>query len=104
MSLIYKDDVNTNLVIATSNLSLPELDTGVNVLKLNIEKPSGLTVEVSLTPSMVDRATGIITYPTVLGDLSEVGEYRVQVHGTFSDGTNSVSDIDSFQVFAKIEV
>jgi len=99
MSLLYQDDVGVNLIIATSNTAIP----GTAVLTLNLEKPGGDAVELAITPTMVDYATGVITYTTVAGDFDEVGEYKIQVHGVFTDA-DEVSDMDTFNVFEKIEV
>jgi hypothetical protein len=99
MSLLYKDDVGVNLIIATSNTAIP----GSAVLTINLEKPGGDAVELAVTPAMVNYTTGVITYTTLAGDLDEVGEYKVQVHGTFTDA-DEVSDMDTFNVLEKIEV
>lgn len=95
MVLVYKDDVGARLTISTNNTSLPT-DTTLTVL---IRKPSGYLI--SATPS-VNWSTGVLTYDTVSGDLDEVGEYRVQVHGVFSDGDDMRSDRDSFVVYEKL--
>jgi hypothetical protein len=99
MSLLYKDDVGVDLIIATSNTSIP-LTT---MITLNLEKPGGDTVELAITADMIDYTTGVITYTTVAGDLDEVGEYKIQVHGVFLDA-DEVSDMDVFNVFEKITV
>jgi hypothetical protein len=52
---------------------------------------------------MVNYTTGVITYTTVIGDLDEVGEYKLQVRGVFTDA-DEVSDMDTFNVFEKIIV
>ena len=98
MSRLYQDDVGVNLVIATGNTSIP----GTAVLTLNVEKPGLTTVTWAITPAMINLVTGIITYPTVAGDLDEVGEYRVQVHGVFTDA-DLYSDIDTFNVQERID-
>jgi hypothetical protein len=46
----------------------------------------------------------VITYPTVSGDLSEVGEYKVQIKGLFVDSSDLVSDQDSFNVYDRLAV
>ena len=98
MSRLYQDDVGVNLVIATGNTSIPDTAT----FTLNVEKPGLTTVVIPITPAMVNLVTGIITYPTVAGDLDEVGEYRVQVHGVFTDA-DLYSDIDTFNVQERID-
>jgi hypothetical protein len=100
MSLLFRDDIGANLVVATHNTTIPLTAT----LSLILEKPSGTTVELSVTPTMVNYTTGVITYPTLDGDLDEAGEYRIQVHGVFVDGTDETSNIDSFTVNEKLTV
>ena len=95
MSLVYVGDVGARLTVATQNTALPT-DT---ILTLIIKKPSGELI--AATPS-VAWSTGILTYDTVAGDLDEIGEYKVQVHGVFSDGDDLRSDKDSFTVYEKI--
>jgi hypothetical protein len=98
MSILYKDDVGAHLVISTSNTAIP----GTAVLTLLLEKPSGTTVVLTVTPEMIDYTTGVITYDTVNGDLNEVGEYKIQIHGVFLDA-DEMSDIDTFTVYEKLE-
>ena len=95
MSLVYVGDVGVRLTVATQNTLLPN-DT---ILTLLIKKPSGELI--SATPS-VNWTTGVLIYDTVAGDLDEIGEYKVQVHGVFSDGDDLRSDKDSFTVYEKI--
>ena len=68
-------------------------------LTILIKKPSGTLL--TKTPT-VDFATGIITYDTISGDLDEIGEYKVQVRGIFTDGDDLWSDRDSFTVYEKL--
>lgn len=98
MSLLFINDVGVHLVISTSNTAIPETAT----LFILIEKPSGVTVKKSVTPGMVNYTTGVITYGTVDGDLSESGEYKVQVHAELLDGTDEMSNIDVFTVNDKL--
>lgn len=100
MSLLYRDDIGANLVITTGNTGIPLTAT----ITLHMQKPGGSTVDLAITPSMINYTTGVITYPTVSGDLDDVGEYIVQLHGAFDDGTNTVSDEDSFYVHEKLIV
>ena len=99
MSLLYQDDVGVNLIISTSNTGIPASGT----LTILLEKPGGDSSTLAVIPSMVDYNTGIITYTTVAGDLDEVGTYRVQVHGVFTDA-DEYFNIDTFNVFERIEV
>ena len=98
MSRLYQDDIGSHIVVETSNTGIPV----TTVLQLHVTKPSGAFETWDITAPMVDYATGIITYHTVATDLDEVGEYRVQVHGVFLDGTDEVSDIDTFTVYQKL--
>jgi hypothetical protein len=93
MSLLYQNDVGVDLIIHTNNNLIPESAT----LNLLTEKPSGNTVSWGVTPLMIDYANGVITYTTVAGDLDEVGIYRLQVHGIFTDA-DEYSNIDTFTV------
>lgn len=95
MSQVYCDDIGARLTINTQNTALPN-DT---ILTLLMKKPSGELI--NATPS-VTWSTGVLTYNTVAGDLDEVGEYKVQVRGVFSDGDDLRSDRDSFTVYEKI--
>lgn len=95
MALVYRDDIGVALTVSTSNLIMPT-DT---VLTILIKKPGGSLI--SATPS-VNWTTGVLTYDTVEGDLDEVGEYKVQVHGVFVDGDDLYSDRDSFMVYDKL--
>lgn len=99
MSLLFQDDVGATLIISTNNTTIPETAT----LTLVVEKPGLDVVTWAITTPMIDYATGVITYTTGVGDLDEVGEYRLQVHGVFVDGSDYTSNIDSFTVNEKIE-
>lgn len=100
MTLLYENDIGAEIIIATGNTAIP-IST---VLTILLEKPGGITVELAVTPTMVNFTTGVITYTTVDGDLCVAGEYRTQVHGVFADGDNIVSDMDTFIVYEKLEV
>jgi len=95
MTLVYRGDIGVRLTISTSNTTMPV----TTALSLLIKKPSGELV--TATPS-VNWTTGVLIYDTVSGDLDEVGEYRVQVHGVFDDGDDLRSDRDSFMVYEKL--
>lgn len=97
MSILYQGDVGAHLLIETKNTSLPVSA----VLTLIMEKPNGTVVVLPVTSGMVDYLTGVITYDTAEGDLDEIGEYRMQVHGVFVDA-DEVSDIDTFTVYEKL--
>jgi len=99
MSRLYVGDIGALIVINTLNTTIP-LDA---VLHLILEKPSGLTVEIDITAPMVNYTTGVITYPTIAGVLSEAGEYKAQIHDV-ATGTDIVSDIDTFTVYSKLTV
>lgn len=94
MSLLYKNDIGVRLLIETENTAIP----GTAVLYVKLTKPSGIATTREVIPADIDYVTGIITYTTVSGDLSEVGEYKVQVRGVFSGGDDYKSDIDTFEV------
>jgi hypothetical protein len=98
MSRLYQDDIGAHIVVETSNTAIP----ASAVLQLHVTKPTGVFATWALTAPMINLTTGVITYHTIAGDLSEVGEYKVQVHGVFLDGTNETSDIDSFTVYQKL--
>jgi hypothetical protein len=100
MSLLYKGDIGAKLVIETENVSIPVSTT----LTMRLEKPSLNTVEISIPGSIVNYTTGVITYTTISGDLNEAGEYKVQIHGSFVDTSDLVSDIDSFVVYDRLVV
>jgi len=93
MSLLYKDDVGVNIVISTSNTTIP----ASAVITIDVEKPGHDVVTWAVTPSMLNYTTGVITYTTVAGDLDEVGLYKVQVHGVFTDA-DEMSEKDRFTV------
>ena len=95
MTLVYRGDIGVRLTISTSNTTMPV----TTALSLLIKKPSGELV--TATPS-VNWTTGVLIYDTVSGELDEVGEYRVQVHGVFDDGDDLRSDRDSFMVYEKL--
>ena len=98
MSRLYKDDIGAHIIVETSNTGIP----ASAVLQLHVTKPSGVFETWALTAPMINLVTGVITYHTVATDLDEIGEYRVQVHGVFIDGTDEVSDIDTFTVYDKL--
>jgi hypothetical protein len=97
MSLLYKDDVGVNLVIQTGNTTLP-VDS---VLTLVIEKPGTSIIEKAITTEMVNYTTGVIVYPTGVGDLDEAGVYKAQVRVAYT-GVDMASDIDTFSVQEKL--
>jgi hypothetical protein len=96
MALPYVGDIGARLTVSTLNLSF-SLTT---VIKILIRKPSGTLM--TKTPSVINLATGELTYDTITGDLDEVGDYKVQVHGIFDDGDDLRSDRDSFRVYEKL--
>ena len=98
MSRLYQGDIGSHIVVETNNTGIPV----TAVLQLHVTKPTGTFVTWALTAPMIDYATGIITYHTTASDLDEIGEYKVQVHGVFLDGTNETSDIDTFTVYEKL--
>lgn len=98
MSLLYKGDIGARLIISTDNTNIAESAT----LHLFLQKPSGTTVEIDITAPMVNYTTGVITYYTVSGDLNESGEYKAQLKGNFVDGSDLVSDQDSFTVYERL--
>ena len=100
MSLLYTGDIGARLIISTDNTNIAPSAT----LTMLLQKPGGTTVEIAITAPMVNYTTGVITYPTVSGDLSEVGEYKVQVKGVFVGGENLVSDQDTFNVYQRLTV
>lgn len=100
MSLLYKGDIGARLIISTNNTNIAPSAT----LTMLLQKPSGTTVEISITAPMVNYTTGVITYPTVAGDLSEVGEYKAQIKGLFVDSSDLVSDQDTFNVYDRLAV
>ena len=100
MSLLYKGDIGARLIISTDNTTIAQSAT----LHMLLQKPSGTTVEIDITAPMVNYTTGVITYYTVVGDLSEVGEYKVQIKGVFVDSSDLVSDQDSFNVYERLIV
>jgi len=98
MSRLYQDDIGATIVIETANTGIPV----TTVLSLIVYKPAGVSEEWAVEESMINFTTGVITYPTVATNLDEIGEYKVQVHGVFLDGTDETSDIDSFTVYEKL--
>jgi hypothetical protein len=98
MSRLYQDDEGVHLIVSTENLAIP--DTAV--LSLVVTKPGGDTVTWALTADMINLTTGDITYSTLPGDLDELGEYQIQVHGVFTDA-DETSNIDTFTVHEKLE-
>ena len=99
MSLLYQDDVGVNIVIATSNTTIPQSAS----LTIHVEKPAQEIISWTVTPEMINYTTGVITYTTVAGDLDDVGVYKVQVHGIFTDA-NEMSEIDTFSVHEKLTI
>lgn len=93
MSLVYKNDVGTKIICNTLNTTIPITAT----IGLIIEKPSGALVTTGAFT--FNFATGVATYSSVAGDLSESGEYRVQVNGTLVTGEILDSEIDTFYVY-----
>jgi hypothetical protein len=97
-SLIYNGDIGARLVVDTENHTLDPTTT----LTLTMKKPSGTIVTLSPPAGGIDYATGIITYPTIAGDLNSAGEYRIQVNAVFSDGDILKSNIDTFNVYENV--
>ena len=96
MALPYVGDIGARLTVSTLNLSF-SLTTVIRIL---IRKPSGVLM--TKTPTVINLVTGELTYDTITGDLDEVGDYKVQVSGTFDDGDVLRSDRDSFRVYEKL--
>ena len=96
MALPYVGDIGARLTVSTLNLSF-SLTTVIRIL---IRKPSGVLM--TKTPTVINLVTGELTYDTITGDLDEVGDYKVLVHGIFDDGDDLRSDRDSFRVYEKL--
>ena len=96
MALPYVGDIGARLTVSTLNLAY----TGTTVLTILIRKPSGILM--TKVPTTVNTTTGELSYDTITGDLDEVGDYKVQVHGVFDDGDDLRSDRDSFRVYEKL--
>lgn len=97
-SLIYKGDVGSRLIIDTENHSIAV----TTVITIGLKKPSGAFTTITPAAGEIDYTTGTITHGAVLGELDEAGEYRVQVHGVFSDGDDLKSNVDTFIVYEPI--
>jgi len=96
MALVYVGDIGARLVVSTLNLSF----NPSTILAILIRKPSGVLM--TKTPGVINLTTGELTYDTIAGDVDEVGDYKVQVHGIFDDGDDLRSDRDSFRVYEKL--
>ena len=96
MALPYVGDIGARLTVSTLNLSFSPTTT----ITILIRKPSGVLL--TKTPDIINLVTGVLTYNTIAGDLDEVGDYKVQVHGIFDDGDDLRSDRDSFRVYEKL--
>jgi predicted phage tail protein len=96
MSLLYKNDVGAKILISTGNTNLPGTDT----LTLMVKKPSGATAEWAIgVGDSLDTATGIITYYTKLStELSEAGDYTIQIRRITNAGKQTKSNVDNFNV------
>jgi hypothetical protein len=94
MSEIYKGDVGVRITITTNNTALSVSDT----LSLKIVKPTGATAEWALVSGDLNTTTGVITYYSKAGDLSEAGQYLVQIKRLTSDLKLTHSDVDNLKV------
>jgi hypothetical protein len=95
MSLIYKDDVGAEVIVDAIDTDIP----ATAVMSAYVLKPSGATAVWTLS---YDYSAGTGTHTTVAGDLNEVGEYKIQLHGVFLDGDILNSNIDTFYVYEKV--
>jgi len=97
---LYVGDVGAELTIETDNTGLPGTDT----IYLMIEKPGGSTSEWSLgVGDSLTTATGIIKYYTKLSsELSERGEYKIQLRRVTVSGKQTKSDVGHFTVLDPI--
>ena len=95
MTLIYVGDIGARLTISTNNTTMANT-TALTVL---LKRPDKTLL--TITPS-VNFTTGVLTYDTVSGNLSSVGEYTVQVNGVFDDGDVLRSEMSTFYVFEKL--
>ena len=95
MTLIYVGDIGARLTISTNNTTM----ANTTVLTVLLKRPDKTLLTVTPT---VNFTTGVLTYDTVSGNLSSVGEYTVQVNGVFDDGDVLRSEMSTFYVFEKL--
>lgn len=94
---VYKDSIGVDITITLHN----DL-TNAASCSILVKKPSGAFD--SWTPTIVDEATGIITYTTVEDDLDEAGFYILQVWVIQTDGDEFKSDAFRWKIYDDYEV
>lgn len=86
----------------TIEMDLQEDLTDLDTIQVQIQRKDGTTF--SVTPTVDDVLTGIVSYETVDGDLNQNGIYRVQAHVWFTDGSYYPSQVAEFEVSGLFEL
>ena len=76
MSLIYQGDVGVKFTFSTQDINIPI----TNLILILVKKPDGTTA--TWTPTSWNSGTGDVFYTSVAGDLTQQGEYTVQIQST----------------------
>jgi hypothetical protein len=101
-SEIHQNDIGTRLQITVKDDGDLVDVSNASVRQINIRKPSDVVI--NRTASIIgdgSESSGVMYYDTVVGDLDEVGQYKLQAKICLPSGTY-YTDIYTFKVNCNI--
>ena len=99
-SAIHQYDVGTSFEVTVTDDAKPEVAIDLStstVLEFVFEKEDGTTV-VRTPVYVTDGTDGKLRYVTVVGDLDQVGSWKLQVHYVLASGVDRRADVSTFRV------
>jgi len=99
-SEIHVNDIGTRFLVTIKDDGTVVDVSGATLLQIIFRKPSD-TVMTKTGTLMTDGTDGQIYYDAILGDLDEVGNYKIQGKVTITSGT-FYTDIQTFKVHCNL--
>lgn len=101
-SQIHVNDVGTRFKVTIKDDGTVVDISTATLLQLNFRKPSDeKVIRTASTLSDGSALSGVIYYDSVVGDLDEIGNYKIQGKVTFPSGT-FFTDIHTFKVHCNL--
>ena len=102
-SQIHVDDVGTRFLITIKDDSSTVDLSDATLKQLNFRKPDDSIINRSGSfISGVSQASGVMYYDSVVGDLNQAGNYKLQGKVSIPSGTY-YTDIHTFKVYCNLE-
>jgi len=96
---LHLNDIGTDFIVTIVDDNVPVDMTGYTTLEYKFVAPSSVSYTRSGEPTLV--SSGIMTYTTVDGDLSEIGVWKMQCHVVIPAGEWH-TDVVQFTVYPNL--